>query len=253
MLLRSVVQILNIKIDGKYYKGKDGETLLELAKRNKINIPTLCYKKGFEGLGRCRLCLVEVRDNGKTKTVSSCVYPIKEGIEVFTDTEKIKMMRKDIVLLLLLRTPNNEYINELAKEYNVQPPSGYLDLDKKEDCILCGLCVKACEKLGTNAISFVSRGTSKAVSTPYDDASKDCIGCGACVEVCPTDAISLIDEDGRRKIWNRTFDLVSCARCGKYYTTKEALQFIEDKLGIENQVHICESCNRRIIGNKFCL
>lgn len=253
MLLRLVVQILNIKIDGKYYKGKNGETLLELAKRNKINIPTLCYKKGFEGLGRCRLCLVEVEDNGRIKTVSSCVYPIKEGIEVFTDTEKIRKMRKDIILLLLLRTPNNEYINNLAKEYKVKPPSRYLNLDEKEDCILCGLCVKACEELGTNAISLVNRGTTKAVSTPYDDASKDCIGCGACVEVCPTNAISLIDLDGKRTIWNRTFNLVECSRCGKYYTTEQALQFIDDKLDTENQEPICDSCNRRLMGKKFCL
>lgn len=253
MLLRLVVQIMDVKIDGKYYKAKDGETLLELARRNRIDIPSLCYKKGFEGLGRCRLCLVEVKDNGRSKTVSSCVYPIKDGIEVFTNSEKISKMRKDIVLLLLLRTPNNVYINKLAREYNVQAPSRYLKLDDKENCILCGLCIVACEKMGTNAISLVSRGTSKSVSTPYDDASKDCIGCGACAEVCPTDAISLIDEDGRRTIWNKTFDLVQCDICGKYYNTVEALKFIDEKLSIENQEHICQSCNKRLIGEKFCL
>ena len=244
---------MNIKIDGKYYKGKDGDSLLELAKRNKIDIPSLCHKKGFEGLGRCRLCLVEVKDSGKTKTVSSCVYPIKDGIEVFTNTEKIQKMRKDIVLLLLLRTPNNKYINELAREYNVKAPSRYININEKENCILCGLCVVACEKLGTNAISLVSRGTTKAVSTPYDDASKDCIGCGSCAEVCPTDAISVIDENRMRTIWNRTFNLIECSVCGKYYTTKESLEFIDDKLNIENQDHICQSCNRKLIGKKFCL
>lgn len=251
MQLRLVVQIMNIKIDGKYYKGKEGETLLELAKRKKIEIPSLCHKKGFEGLGRCRLCLVEVKEGKRTKIVSSCVYPIKDGIEVLTNTERIIKMRKDIVLLLLLRTPNNEYIKKLAREYDVEAPERYLNIDEKEDCILCGLCVKACEKLGTSAISLVNRGTTKKISTPYDDASKDCIGCGACAEVCPTDAISLVEHDGKRTIWNRTFNLVKCSRCGKYYTTEEALHFIDDKLGIENEEHLCEACNKRLMGEKF--
>ncbi len=242
---------MNIKIDGKYYKGKEGETLLELAKRKKIEIPSLCHKKGFEGLGRCRLCLVEVKEGKRTKIVSSCVYPIKDGIEVLTNTERIIKMRKDIVLLLLLRTPNNEYIKKLAREYDVEAPERYLNIDEKEDCILCGLCVKACEKLGTSAISLVNRGTTKKISTPYDDASKDCIGCGACAEVCPTDAISLVEHDGKRTIWNRTFNLVKCSRCGKYYTTEEALHFIDDKLGIENEEHLCEACNKRLMGEKF--
>ncbi|WP_236913610.1 2Fe-2S iron-sulfur cluster-binding protein [Clostridium sp. Cult2] len=242
---------MNIKIDGKYYKGNSGETLLELARRNKIDIPSLCHKKGFEGLGRCRLCLVEVKEGNRTKIVSSCVYPIKDGIEVLTSTERIVNMRKDIILLLLLRTPNNEYIKKLAREYDVEAPKRYVNIDEKEDCILCGLCVKACEKLGTSAISFVNRGTTKKISTPYDDASKDCIGCGACVEVCPTNAISLVDSDGKRTIWNRTFNLVKCSRCGKYYTTEEALSFIDDKLHMENQEHLCESCNKRLVADKF--
>ncbi len=244
---------MKIKIDGKYYTGSHEETILELAKRNKVDIPSLCYKKGFEGIGRCRLCLVEVVDKGKTKTVSSCLYQLKEGIEVFTNTEKIKKIRKDIVLLLLLRTPNNEYIKELAREYKVEVPVRYLNFDLKENCILCGLCVVACEKLGTEAISMVSRGTTKAVSTPYDDASKDCIGCGACAEVCPTDAISLLDENGTRSIWNRQFQLVQCSECGKYYTTIDSLNFIKDKLGNVNQENICQSCNRKLIGKRFCL
>lgn len=244
---------MNIKIDGKNYIGKADESLLELAKRSKVDIPSLCYKKGFEGLGRCRLCLVEVKDGEKIKVVSSCVYPLKDGIEVFTNTDKIRKMRKDIILLLLIRTPNNEYINQLASEYEIEVPKRYLDLDEKEDCILCGLCVRACEKLGTNAISLVNRGTSKKVSTPYDNASKDCIGCGSCVDVCPTDAIKMVDKDGKRTIWNRTFDLVECSRCGKYYITEDALEFIEKKLDEEEGEHICESCNKILIGEKFIL
>lgn len=238
-----------IKIDGKLYEGRPDETLMELAKRNNIDIPHLCHKKGFEGLGRCRLCLVEVLERGRKKVVSSCVYPLSDGIEVNTNSDKIMKMRKDIVFLLLLRTPNNQYIKDLAEEYGVTKIDRYVNKEE-EDCILCGLCVKACEKLGTNAISLVNRGTTKKVSTPFDDMSLDCIGCGSCSEVCPTNAIKLREEDGIRTIWNREFNLVQCDRCGKYYTTEESIRYAQNFLNQEES-HICDYCKKKSIGCKF--
>lgn len=240
---------MNIKIDGRFYEGVEGETLLELAKRNDIDIPNLCHKKGFEGQGRCRLCMVEITERNRTKVVSSCVFPIKDNIEVTTNSDNIFKMRKNIILLLLLKTPNNEYIKQLAEKYGIKAPERYVDLSNNENCILCGLCVKACEEIGTSAISLVNRGTTKKVSTPYDDASKSCIGCGACAEVCPTKAISLKDEGGIRLIWNKKFELVKCDNCKKYYATKESLEFIDSKLEAEQQV--CSSCRKKIIGEKF--
>jgi len=103
--------------------------------------------------------------------------------------------------------------------------------------------------MGTSAISLVNRGTTKKVSTPYDDASKDCIGCGACAEVCPTNAISLKDENGIRTIWNKEFELINCKQCGKYYTTKEDYEFINTKIDGEQQ--ICDSCKKKLIGERF--
>lgn len=224
---------------------------MELAKRNNINIPSLCHKSSFEGLGRCRLCIVEVQEGNRTKVVSSCVYPIKDGIEVVTNSKKILKMRRNIIMLLLLRTPNNEFIKSLAEEYEVKVPQRYLSTNEIEDCVLCGLCVKACEAMGTNAISMVNRGTTKKVSTPYNDASMDCIGCGACAEVCPTNAISLVDIDGKRTIWNRTFELIKCARCGRYYTTNEAFYYANYKLDNEIEEPLCEECKRKLTGERF--
>ncbi len=240
---------MKIKINSNLYAGCEGETIMELAKRNNIDIPNLCHKKGIEGQGRCRLCMVEVKEENKVKTVSSCVYPIREGIEVFTDTENLRNLRKNIILLMLIKAPNNEYINKLALDYEIIIPQKYIDISNTENCILCGLCVKACEKMGTNAISLVNRGASKKVATPYDDASKDCIGCGACAEVCPTKAIGLKDEDCIRTIWNTEFELIKCSDCGRYYATKDAIEFIENK--IDDYKTLCDCCRKKIISNKF--
>lgn len=243
---------MNVNIDGVFYEGREGETIMELGRRNSINIPGLCFKKGFEGLGRCRLCMVEVKENNRTKLVSACIYPIKIGIEIKTSTEKIINMRKNIVMLLLLRTPNNEYIKQLADEYGIKAPERYLSLKSDENCILCGLCVKACESMGTSAISMVQRGITKKVSTPYDDSSKNCIGCGACAEVCPTNAISLTDKNGVREIWNKSFNLVKCSVCGKYYTTEECLSYVINKTTVDEESQpICDKCKRKSIGEKF--
>lgn len=240
---------MRIKIDGKVYKGKSDESTLDLAKRNKINIPNLCHKKGFEGQGRCRLCLVEVDEKGRKKIVSSCLYPLKDGLEVTTSTEEIIRMRRDIVFLLAQRTPNNPYINELAEEYKITKLERFSN-EEDEDCILCGLCIEACEKLGSSAISFANRGITKKVTTPFDDASLDCLGCGACAEVCPTNAIKIKEDKGIRSIWNREFDLARCNSCGKYYTTIESLRYAESFLDSEDD-YVCESCKKRSMGSRF--
>lgn len=241
---------MKLKIDGKICEGREGETLMEVAKRNNIHIPSLCYMKGFEGLARCRLCLVEVKEGNRRRIVSSCVYPIKENIEVTVTTDEIQRMRKNIIMLLLLRAPGNEYIKRLAEEYKVVAPERYMNLLEDENCILCGLCVKACEKMGTNAISLVNRGIYKKVSTPYDDASKDCIGCGACAEVCPTNAILMEDSEGKRKIWNKEFNMMKCNICGKYFTTEEAFRFMQEKLN-EDEEPICQECRKKVAADKF--
>jgi NADH dehydrogenase/NADH:ubiquinone oxidoreductase subunit G len=240
---------LKVKINGKELVAYEEETILELAKRKKIDIPSLCHKKGFEGLGRCRMCLVEINDGNRKKIVSSCAYPVKENLEVLTHTDEIIKMRKDIVMLMYLKSSNNKYVKDLAEEYGIVKPKKYLQ-KLSDDCILCGLCVEACKELGTNAISMVQRGTEKKVSTPYDDESKDCIGCGSCAEVCPTDAIKVEEKENTRTIWNRTFDLLTCKICGKTYTTVESHQYSEKLLG-EKIEPICDECKMKMTADTF--
>lgn len=189
-------------------------------------------------------------DERGSKVVTSCIYPVEKEIEVKTNSEKIISMRKNIIMLLAARSPENKYINKLVKEYQVNNKMVFSEF-KKDECILCGLCVKACNELGTGAISTVNRGIMKKVSTPYDEASKDCIGCGACAEICPTDAIKIQKKNGIKAIWNKKFQLLTCSICGKNFSTKEEFEHINNKLGIKDDEIVCKECKRKLSANNF--
>lgn len=234
---------MNIIIDGIPCQAEAGEFLLAVARRNNIYIPTLCHNEALPGQANCRLCIVEVVENGRSKVVTSCVYPITCEIEVVTNSAKIITMRKTIIMLLAARVPDNEEINKLKAEYNVQPPEQFKS-QGDENCILCGLCVKACETVGLSSIATINRGITKRVATPYDEPSESCMGCGACAQVCPTGAIVMKEEQQLRTIWNKKFKLISCTECGKPFITKEQLQYLTDKLGPNEEEVLCESCKR---------
>lgn len=240
---------MKVFIDGKPCEAEYGEYILDVAKRNGIHIPTLCHSDALSGIGSCRLCIVEVVEGSRRRVVTSCLYPVTREIEVFTSTEKIKKMRKTIIMLLSSRAPQNDYIKRMREEYGVRPTSRFKG-DNNEQCILCGLCVKACEAIGTNAIAAVNRGITKKISTPYDEASEDCIGCGACAQVCPTGAIGMYQEEGKRTIWGRTFELLKCEQCGKYYATREQLKHSIDKLDGKKEM-LCDRCKKKAVAASF--
>lgn len=241
---------MKVIINGKYYQTSKGEFILDVARRNNIEIPTLCHNLGLPGLASCRLCIVEVIDEKGSKIVTSCIYPIQKEIEIRTNSEKIIKMRKNIIMLLAARSPENKYINKLVKAYGVDDKE-FVSEFKNDECILCGLCVKACNELGAGAISTVNRGIVKKVSTPYDEASKDCIGCGACAEICPTGAIKIEEKNGIKTIWNKDFQLLACSRCGKYFSTKEGFEYINNKLGIQDFEILCKKCQRKLSARKY--
>jgi bidirectional [NiFe] hydrogenase diaphorase subunit len=243
---------MKIIIDGKQCEAKAGEFILDVARRNGIEIPTLCHSDALPGQGSCRLCIVEVIERGRSRVVTSCIFPITREVEVLTKSEKIINMRKTIIMLLSLRTPQNEYMEKLRKEYGIEDKEiDRFNVDRSEECILCGLCVRACEAIGTNAISTVNRGISKKISTPFDEPSKECIGCAACAGVCPTGAIKVCDSHGHRTIWNKEFKLIKCEKCGKYFATQEQTDYINHKLGTETNEMLCEKCRRTLLAENL--
>ena len=178
-----------ITLNGNQVEVEKGQTILEVAKKEGIGIPTLCYHDSIEAYGGCRLCIVEARMGKRTKMVTSCNYEVWEGLEVETDSERVHKNRKMTVELLLARCPEVKILQNLAKAYKIDTvrfPKG------DDDCILCGLCVRICrERMGAAVADFVGRGPEMRVDTPYHRGSDVCLSCGACEQVCPTQSIRL--------------------------------------------------------------
>jgi heterodisulfide reductase subunit A len=180
--------MVTFKLNGQTVQGEDGQYILQVAQKVGVDIPTLCNHKALEPAGMCRLCTVEVFDGRRSRFVTSCNYPIWEGMDVRTDSEAVHQGRKLIVELLMARCPEVPLLQKLSKQYGIDK-TRFKQSD--DTCILCGLCTRMCERIGTNAISLTGRGVEMEVNTPYGLNTDACIACGACASVCPTGHITL--------------------------------------------------------------
>jgi len=178
-------KIINIVIDGKKVQIDKGNTLMQAAQKLGIHIPALCYHEKIKPHGACRLCIVEIEKNSRSKIVASCAYPVEEGLIIHTESPKVEQIRKNLVELYLALFPFNPEIKKLAKKYKL-----IRTRYKKEYnyCILCGLCVRYCEEVKkNNAIGFVGRGINKkVVFIPESAYFKKCKDCMECMDICPT-------------------------------------------------------------------
>jgi len=216
------MDMVNVKVNGVEVQVAANGTVLDACRNAGINVPTLCYLKDINEIGACRLCLVEVK--GARGLVTSCVYPVNEGMEIFTNTEKVRAARK-MNLELVLSAHNKQCLScirsttcelqKLCNEYKVD--ENYFHSDKKEypiddssvsiirdnsKCILCRRCVAACNKLqGIGAIGMVNRGYDSVVESPngLKLAETSCINCGQCIVACPTGA--LYERDDTEKVF----------------------------------------------------
>jgi coenzyme F420-reducing hydrogenase beta subunit len=180
---------ITLKINGIDVNAIEGTSILDVAHKIGIEIPTLCHNPALTPFGSCRVCSVEITDKrGRKKIVTSCNYPVFSGLVVETKSKKTMRIRKLLLELLLARCPNVKAIKDLAGEYGIEKPTFWI-ADLEEDCILCGLCARVCEeKVGVSAINFANRGVEREVTAPYHSISDDCVGCGACAIICPTNS-----------------------------------------------------------------
>ncbi|MCJ7685442.1 MAG: 2Fe-2S iron-sulfur cluster-binding protein [Desulfobacteraceae bacterium] len=185
--------MITLTIDRKKVATEKGTTILEAAQQVGIDIPYFCYHKDMEPYGGCRLCMVEVTEKGSTRLQPSCAYPVKDNINVRTNTKRLMRGRKIIAELLLARSPNVDSVKNLAASFGLSK-TRFTETDT--DCVLCGQCVRVCRNVANvGAIDFVNRGRKRYVGTPYDLPSDECIGCGSCAYVCPTGAMNMEYEN----------------------------------------------------------
>lgn len=193
---------MNLEIDGQQVEVEKGITIFEAAKSVGIKIPTLCYHKNLALYGGCRICVVEIVKDGKSRIEASCGYPVEDKMKVKTRSVKLDKIRKTIIELIAPLISNSDVqikktIRRLIDEYGADV-SRFMPKFRVRPtrCILCGLCVRYCsEVVKVNAIGFVGRGVERRVVFFPEIATQFCANCRKCFHICPTGKI-LAETDG---------------------------------------------------------
>lgn len=214
------MEMVNIKINNMPLSVPKGISVLEAARMAGIEIPTLCYLKKINEIGACRICMVEVK--GARSLVTACVYPVNEGMEIFTNTERVRKSRK-MTLELILSTHDRKCLScvrsgtcelqQLCKEFGVDdegrfdganPVHEYDDsaihmIRDNGKCILCRRCVAACQAQHISVIGANARGFDTHIGSAFERPldSVACVSCGQCIVNCPTGAIYEKDDTAK--------------------------------------------------------
>jgi bidirectional [NiFe] hydrogenase diaphorase subunit len=210
--MSDTAEVKTLIIDGHEVSARRGQSILDVAKENDINIPTLCHLDGLSDVGACRMCLVEIK--GSNKLQPACVTSIFEGMEVSTNTERLTKHRR--VILEMLFAERNHIcsvcvanghceLQSLAQDQgvtHVRLPYRNPDLpvDASHErftldhnrCIMCTRCVRVCAEIeGAHVWDVMGRGTDAMIVADLhaEWGKSSCTRCGKCVQVCPTGAL----------------------------------------------------------------
>jgi bidirectional [NiFe] hydrogenase diaphorase subunit len=208
-----VSQVQTLKIDDQDVAGRSDQSILEVASENGFTIPTLCHLEGLSEMGACRLCMVEIK--GSPRLLSACVTPVREGMEIITNSERLANYRR-MVLEMLFAERNHicsvcvsngrcelQGLAQVLGMTHVRFPYHYphLGVDASHNrfvidhnrCVLCSRCVRVCDEVeGAHTWDMMSRGIDSHVITDLNQpwgSSETCTSCGKCVHVCPTGAL----------------------------------------------------------------
>jgi NADH dehydrogenase/NADH:ubiquinone oxidoreductase subunit G len=221
--------MITLTLNGLSVQVEKGSTLLEAAQFFGYPIPTLCHMEGLSPYGACRLCLVEIGEGERSKLVSACTYPAQEGLRVRTASSRVVQARKMVLELLLASCPQSKTIQDLAAAHDVRQQRFR---QEREDCILCGRCVRMCEQqMMAKAIGFRGRGEGRSLGVPFDLKSEVCRQCGACIYVCPVCQLRCTFTDTQRAI---------CGGCANLSPPCLALEMFDDMMCYMSPCVACE-------------
>ena len=263
-------EITLFKIDGKEYEAEKDETIWQVAKKNGIDIPHLCYsdEPGYRADGNCRACMVEIK--GERTLAASCIRKPTEGMEITVNSKRAEKSRSMVFELLVADQPKKEespdpdskfwkWSDDLGVSESRFPAKEKISLDKShkamsvnlDACINCGLCVRACREVQVNdVIGMAFRGSTAKVIFDLDDrmGESTCVACGECVQACPTGALlesTLVEDSGKRNelIADKKVDSV-CPYCGVGCQTEVSVKDnkiiqIDGRNGPANENRLC--------------
>ncbi len=174
---------VNLTINGAKIKAPKGTSVLDAALEYGICIPHLCHMKDLTPIGVCRLCIVELIENGRSKVTTSCTLEVKEGMTILAHTDKILKARKNIAEMLVAEAPNSRAIQDIAVLCGVTKVRFPF---RNKNCVLCGRCVRVCSEVWqSKSLGFVGRGKYRHVALPFNTRPDFCKRCWSCSELCP--------------------------------------------------------------------
>jgi NADH dehydrogenase/NADH:ubiquinone oxidoreductase subunit G len=247
--------MVKIIINGQQYEVEEGKRLLLILKEKGFKIPNLCFHQALSPAVSCKLCVVEIKEEGKPpRTRLSCAVKTRAGMEVTTESAMVHQLRNSAIGNLLKMAPHSDTIHQIGLEFGLT--TGL----KPDGCIRCRLCIRVCaDIIGARALKMITKERMQYV-VPSEEGT--CIGCGTCANICPTGAIRSEDNGNIRKILIRnevigTHALERCDICSGYYATARFLEHVRTSESShpaeKEQHHHCSNCAKLYARQKLSI